>query len=320
MCWAGTTSDRKGQVSEAGSDILAPMKLLLDAFWRAAAYCLHPQVIALSVLPLLITGGLAGGLGYFFWEPALVEVRATLEGWSVLATVLQWLDSIGGGAFKSVLAPLIVVALSIPVIVVVSLLLVAMLMTPAIVNLVAVRRFSQLERRQGAGFVQSAFWSLTFTVLALVALVVSIPFWFVPPLVLILPPFIWGWLTYRVLSFDVLAEHASADERKQIMRTHRWPLLAMGVIAGYLGAAPSLLWAISATMLIFAPLLIVAAVWIYTLVFAFSALWFAHYTLAALQILRAAQAPPAEPAMTRTLPVLTEVPPSPQPQQALPPP
>ena len=25
------------------------MSLLLDAFWRAAAYCLHPRVIALSL-------------------------------------------------------------------------------------------------------------------------------------------------------------------------------------------------------------------------------------------------------------------------------
>ena len=295
------------------------MKLLLNAFWRAAAYCLHPQVIALSILPLIITGGLAAGLGYYFWEPALVQVRDTLEGWAVLTTLLQWLDSVGGGGFKNVLAPLIVVALSIPAIVVVSLLLVAMLMTPAIVNLVAVRRFSQLERRHGAGFVQSAFWSITFTVLALLAMVVSIPFWFVPPLVLVLPPLIWGWLTYRVLSFDVLAEHASSAERRQIMREHRWPLLAMGAIAGYLGAAPSLLWAVSATMLVFAPLLIVAAVWIYTLVFAFSALWFAHYTLAALQALRAAQLPKMEPALVPAVEVLPPFVPSPGKLPALPP-
>jgi hypothetical protein len=27
---------------------------LLDAFWRAAAYCLHPRVILLSLAPLLL--------------------------------------------------------------------------------------------------------------------------------------------------------------------------------------------------------------------------------------------------------------------------
>ena len=42
--------------------------LMLDSFWRAAAYCLHPRVIALSFLPLVIMVGLALGLGYFFWS------------------------------------------------------------------------------------------------------------------------------------------------------------------------------------------------------------------------------------------------------------
>jgi hypothetical protein len=38
---------------------------------------------------------------------------------------------------------------------------------------------------------------------------------------------------------------------------------------------------------VFAPVLVPVAVWIYTLVFAFSALWFAHFALAALRNLRA---------------------------------
>ena len=114
---------------------------------------------------------------------------------------------------------------------------------------------------------------------------ISVPFWFIPPLVLIVPPLIWGWLTYRVMGFDVLAEHASVAERQALLREHRWPMLWMGTIAGYLGAAPSLIWAFGALTVLFAPLLAVVAVWLYTLVFAFSALWFAHYGLAALQAL-----------------------------------
>ena len=38
------------------------------------------------------------------------------------------------------------------------------------------------------------------------------------------------------------------------------------------------------------------AIWIYTLVFAFSSLWFAHYGLAALEKLRATQGIPPAPA------------------------
>ncbi len=263
------------------------MKQLLDSFWRAAAYCLHPKVIALSLLPLLIGAALALGMGWLYWESAVAFVRSTLESWLLVDAGLKWIEALVGSSFRSVLAPLIVVALSAPVIVVLSVLLVAWLMTPAIVTLVATRRFSKLERKQGAGFFSSFMLSLLCTLGALLALLITLPTWFIPPLVLVVPPLIWGWLNYRVMSFDVLAAHASAAERRELMRRHRLQLLGIGVVSGYLGAAPSLLWAASAMTLIFAPVLIVVAVWLYTLVFGFSALWFAHFALAALAALRA---------------------------------
>lgn len=262
------------------------MNHLLDAFWRAAAYCLHPRVILLSLAPLLLAGGLTLALGYFFWEPAVAGVRATLEGWALIDALLKWLDTMGASGLRALIAPLVIVALALPAIVVLSLLTVALLMAPALVTLVTRRRFADLEAKRGATLWQSVLWSLGCTLVALAALVLSIPLWFVPPLILVLPPLIWGWLTCRVMAFDVLAEHASADERRTILREQRWPLLAIGVVCGYLGAAPTLLWAIGAAALIFAPLLVLVSVWLYTLVFAFAALWFAHYALAALHQLR----------------------------------
>jgi hypothetical protein len=116
--------------------------------------------------------------------------------------------------------------------------------------------------------------------------VLSIPLWLVPPLILVLPPLIWGWLTYRVMSYDALSNHASSEERRQIFKEHRGALLAIGIISGYLGAAPSVIWASGAMFVALAPILVPVAIWIYTLVFAFSSLWFAHYTLEALEQLR----------------------------------
>jgi hypothetical protein len=110
--------------------------------------------------------------------------------------------------------------------------------------------------------------------------------WLVPPLILIVPPLIWGWLTYRVIAFDVLADHASAEERRALFKRYRGPLLAIGVISGYLGAAPSLLWASGAMIAVIFVILVPVAIWLYTLVFAFSSLWFAHFALAALEALR----------------------------------
>lgn len=260
---------------------------MFDAFWRAVAYCMHPRVIALSFLPLVLMVALSFALGYFFWDGAVASVMAWFEAFHLVQAFLGWLEGLGLGSLRAVFAPLIVLVLATPVIVLLCLLLVAAFMTPAMVDLVGQRRFPQLEKRRGGSFIVSVLWSLGSTLLAVVVLVLSLPLWLVPPLVLILPPLIWGWLTYRVFAFDALATHASADERRQIMREHRSTLLVMGVLCGYLGAAPSLLWASGAMFIALAPLLVPVAIWVYTLVFAFASLWFAHYALAVLERLRA---------------------------------
>lgn len=262
------------------------MKPLFDSFWRAVAYCMHPRVIALSFLPLILMVVLSFGLGYFFWESAVASVTAGLQSFELLQAFLSWLDRLGMGGLRAVFGPLLVLVLATPVMVLLCLLLVAVFMTPAMVELVAKRRFAGLARKHGGSMLVSVLWSVGSSLLAIVVLVISMPLWLIPPLVLIVPPLIWGWLTYRVFAFDALAAHASADERKRILRERRGPLLMMGVASGYLGAAPSLLWASGAMFIALAPLLVPLAMWIYTLVFAFASLWFTHYTLSCLQALR----------------------------------
>ena len=262
------------------------MQRLADSFWRACAYCLLPRVIGLSLLPLVLAGLLVFGFMFFFWEGAVASVRATLESWLLVDSLLRWLDSMGGAALRSMLAPLIVLALVLPVVVVISLLLVALCMTPAMVSLVSERRFPLLEKRRGGSLLQSVAASLGATVVAVLLLLLSLPLWLIPPLVMVLPPLIWGWLTYRVMAFDALAEHASPAERQTLLATHRYRLLLMGVVCGYLSAAPSLVWASGVVFAAAFWVLIPVAVWIYALVLAFSSLWFAHYGLAALHSLR----------------------------------
>ena len=262
------------------------MKLFLDSFWRAVAYCVHPRVIAMSFLPLALMVALAFGLGYFFWDKALDEVRSVLDASEWMSKLWAWLQQAGAGDLKTVAAPLIVIFSVTPVLVLLCLLIVAVMMTPALTSLVVERRFSSLERKHGGSFVVSLLWSLGSTALALVAMVISLPLWLVPPLILVLPPLIWGWLTYRVMTFDVLASHASKEERREIFREHRLSLLAIGIFTGYLGAAPSVLWASGALFAAAFVILVPIAIWLYTLVFAFSSLWFAHYALSALERLR----------------------------------
>jgi hypothetical protein len=208
---------------------------------------------------------------------------------------------------------LIVIALTIPVVVAFTLVLVALWITPAIVTLVSRRRFPLLERRHGGSWWLGLFASLAYTVGALLMVMITLPFWLVPGLALVLPPVIWGWLTARVMGFDALAEHATAPEREAILRAHRWPLLIMGIVCGFLCGVPSMIWTISITFLILAPIIMVGVIWLYTMIFTFSALWYTHYALSALATLRAAETAmrAVQPAMPSSadLQLVEEVPP-----------
>lgn len=268
------------------------MKLLLDSFWRAVLYCLHPRVMALSLMPLLLLSILGGLLGYFFWSSAVEAVRLALEGSGFFGTILDWFTRFGLQAFRAAVAPIVVIALVTPALIFLVMLVVAFLMTPALISLVSQRRFPELARADGTALtlLRSAAWTLGSIAIAVVLMLVSMPLWFIPPLIMILPPLIWGWLTYRVMSFDALASHASADERRVVMKQHRSSLLVMGLVAGFLGAMPSLIWALGAMAAVFAVILLPIMLWLYTLVFAFSSLWFIHYCLAALELYRRPQA------------------------------
>lgn len=262
------------------------MRLLLDSFWRAGFYCLTPRVIVLSLLPLGLMVLLGGAMGYWFWDTAVAGVQDWLEASSLLAVVWRWFEGMGMPNLKTVVAPLVVIFTATPLVVMAALLAVSLLMTPGLARYVAERRFAQMERKRGGSFWQGLGWSLLSVLLALGAMVLTLPMWLVPPLAMVLPALIWGWLTYRVMAFDVLAEFASREERHQLLAQHRLSLLAMGVVTGLMGAAPSVVWASGALFAAAFVILIPVAIWIYMLVFAFASLWFAHFALAALHELR----------------------------------
>jgi hypothetical protein len=263
------------------------MRLFLDSFWRALAYCLMPRVMLLSLLPLAMLLVLSVSWGYFYWAPTQDWVRDMLASWQVLQGMLDWLQDKGAGELQAVVIPLVVIFAITPILVVISLLAVSLMMTPALVDLVVQRRFAHLALKHGGTTVTSLVWTIGSTLAALVAMVITLPLWAIPPLMFIVPPLIWGWLSYRVMVYDALVVHASREERLTIGRQHRVWLLMIGVLTGYMGALPSLVWASGAVFAAAFLVLIPLAIWIYALVFAFTSLWFTHYSLGALEALRA---------------------------------
>jgi MFS family permease len=269
------------------------MKIMLDSFWRAIAYCIHPKVILLSLLPLILMAVIVMGLGAMYWDLAVNQVRMWMDATSVMGWASTWLERMGLLNLKAVLAPLFIIFAVTPLVMIMALVAVSFMITPALVGLVSDRRFPNLARKQGGSLLQSMGWTLLSVFISLLAFVVTLPLWWIPFMAFLLPPLIWGWLTYRVMAFDALATHASEEERHTIFKEHRLRLLGMGIFTGFLGAAPTLVWASGVVFAAAFVILVPVAIWVYTLVFAFSSLWFTHYALSALQQLRARGEAPA---------------------------
>lgn len=137
------------------------MRLLLDSFWRSVAYCMHPRVIVLSLLPLGLMVLLAALFGYFYWDATVAWTREALDAWPLLSSFWGWIGRLFSGDVTAVLAPMVVVIAATPLIVVVSLLIVAGFMAPPLTRLVADRRFPSLEQKRAppSSAASSARWA-----------------------------------------------------------------------------------------------------------------------------------------------------------------
>ncbi|SDC01400.1 EI24 domain-containing protein [Paraburkholderia lycopersici] len=263
------------------------MNDLLRSFGRALASVFHPAMLLLTFVPFFVAAAVWGAVLYMFWQPLLDLMRGVLANWPSMAYVYHLFDALGFGWLRATIAPFLVIILTIPLIVITVLLLIVTISMPRVIRHLSKRQYATLEPRHGGSWYGSLFYSLVTTVVCLILMVVTLPLWLIPPFFALIPPLLWGWLTYRVMTYDALALHASVEERRALVRGHRLPLLVIGVVSGLLGSLPTAIWAVSAWLLLFFPVLAAVTIWIYAFILVFTALWFGHYCLRALQRLRA---------------------------------
>jgi len=274
------------------------MNDILRAFGRAVVSQLHPRMLMLTVIPFVLATALWGGLIWWGWDPIMGTARALLEGSVFTSWIYSVLDWLGLQSLRTVVAPLFVLTLAIPLVIASMLIFISLFSVPAVVKHLE-RAYPDLQKAHGGSIAGSVFQALGNTVVFLLLVLVTLPLWLIPPFFALIPPVLWGWLTYRVMTYDALSEHATAEERKTLMKRHRIPLLTIGVVVGLLGSAPTLLWVWSAVIIFLFPVVLAGTLWLYVLIFIFSALWFGHFCLRALADLRAeraAAAPPPPPA------------------------
>ena len=210
---------------------------MLPALTRAFFSLLHPGMFLLMVWPVLVSLALWLVLAFAFWSRAAQWVDARFA----TSDIVQWMIQFSVLAFVAAhLSTVLLAIVLVPLVLVTAVLILGMFAMPAMVAHVARRQYSGLERRRGGTFAGSAWNSLVALGVFLLLAVVTLPLWLLPLLWPVLPVGLFAYLNQRVFRYDALAEHASSQEMKDIIRRYRGELLLLGVAVAVVGHVPVL--------------------------------------------------------------------------------
>lgn len=263
------------------------MSSVLRAWGRAFLSQWHGKLLLMSIAPFLLALGVWAVLLYLYLQPLVDQLHALFSEHNLFPTSTSWLRSVGLGTLTSVVPPLIAMLALLPLMILTALIFIGVVAMPVIGRHVGLRHYPQLEQRKGGTILGSIGLALGGMAIFIGLWIVTLPLYVFPPLAVLVQALLWGWLTCRVMVYDVLADYASTDERREILRQHRWRLLVIGVVSGAAGALPGAIWLGGVMAVVLFPFLAAASIWLYILIFIFTGLWFAYYCMDALAQLRA---------------------------------
>lgn len=184
-----------------------------------------------------------GMMWHMVW-PALVALVLWTVGaivsWTFLvATAMEWVAGwpYAGGwvtgseaAFvtATVLVKIAILLALVPLIYLTATVLVALFALPMMLERVAREEYAWLEQRRGGSnlgsFANTAWVGAVFLAL----LLVSLPFWLIPGVGLLVPIVLTAWLNARAFGYDALMQHADREEIRRLPRDRREAMLLLG--------------------------------------------------------------------------------------------
>lgn len=258
-----------------------------NAYGRALLSQLRPKMLLLSIIPFMMSIVLWGVLLYFGLPPLIDFIQALFTDNDWFAASSSTLQAVGLGMLKTVVVPLLAMFMLLPLMILTALLFMGIAAMPAIVRHVGDNAFPALERKQGGSWFGGVAKALGLFGIFIIGWLLVLPLYAFPPVAVTAHVLLWAWLTSRVMAYDALVDHASAEEREALVKRHAKPLLVMGVVSGLAGALPGLAWLGGAVInIVLFPFVAALAIWMYVVIFIFTGLWFAFYCMEALSELR----------------------------------
>lgn len=207
-------------------------------------YVLGPALFSLVFWIGLAVWGLGLLVDWLLGHPPMT----VLTGWGVawLAHILAYL-----GGWMAIFACAYLTAS----------LLAAVLVMPLLLKHLAAGEYRDVAPMGADSFVAATVNSLLASLFFVAGWFLTLPFWLIPGLSLVLPLLLMAWFNRRTFAYDATSLHATADEWRGLRQQHRRPLFLLGLVMALLAHLPV----------------------VGLLVPALAALSFAHYGLEALR-------------------------------------
>jgi len=263
------------------------MKGVGTAWRRALGAQFSRRMLLLSTAPLALSVLLWGALLWTGLQPLLDWLQGAFAQYDIFTSSGNMLAMLGLGMLKVMVVPLLAIALLLPLMIGSALLFMGVIAMPVIERHVGNSRYPKLEKKEGGSFAGSVAINVGSTAVFALLWLFTLPLYAVPPVAWLVQACLWAWVTSRVMSYDALAAHASAAERKELVRRHRGALLGIGFASGLAGALPGIAWMGGAIIsVVLFPFLALLSLWLYIMIFLFAGLWFQYYCLGALEEMR----------------------------------
>ena len=211
------------------------MTEITRALARAFASLAHPKMLFLMIWPIALALIVWTVLAILFGAQTVVWLQGYLTDSAVGAWASRWFPF---DVVAAVLSWVALLVMFVPLVLVTATLIIAVVAMPTMVNHVAATYYPTLERRRGGTFAGSVWNAVVALVVFLVFSLLLLPLWFVPLFWPVLPVLLFGYFNQRVFRYDALADHASAEEMRELFRRHGMSLYLLGIVLSLLAHIP----------------------------------------------------------------------------------
>ncbi|MEK7791917.1 MAG: EI24 domain-containing protein [Pseudomonadota bacterium] len=235
------------------------MYSIIKAITSAFYDLLQIKIIWIMIWPFLVAVLFWLIIGGVFWDSFSIWIS---QGFVEIG-LGEWLESVKPAWLAAGIQNFIHLVVFVPLVMVTTLIITAVFVMPALINLVANRYYPNLKRESGGSIGGSLANALLAIGIFIVICVVTIPLWAFG-IGFIFPFIAAAYMNQQLFRYDAISEHANKNEIKRLLTSNRASLWLLGLLTGFLQFLPFINF--------FAPII--------------TALAFIHYELARLKKIR----------------------------------